>query len=91
MLLPKAEQEFIDEDVERRVAAARTVIEIVRTLRERKGIPVKVRIFFDMKKNIIFQYPLKEMVVINRFQFKIILILITVFKGVHSFFRICNH
>ena len=45
MLLPKAEQEFIDENVERRVAAARTVIEIVRTLRERKGIPVKVRIF----------------------------------------------
>ena len=50
--LPKAEEQFINEDVERRVAAMRTVIEIVRTLRERKSIPVK--------------YPLKEMVVINR-------------------------
>jgi isoleucyl-tRNA synthetase len=50
--LPKAEEQFINEDVERRVAAMRTVIEIVRTLRERKAIPVK--------------YPLKEMVVINR-------------------------
>uniref|UniRef100_A0A914IBR5 isoleucine--tRNA ligase n=1 Tax=Globodera rostochiensis TaxID=31243 RepID=A0A914IBR5_GLORO len=47
-------RKFIDEVVERRVAAMRTVIEIVRTLRERKAISVK--------------YPLKEMVIINRDQ-----------------------
>lgn len=52
-LLPVAEKQFIDEVVERRVTAMRSVIEIVRTLRERKGISVKVniieqlRIFFD--------------------------------------------
>ncbi|KAL3080009.1 hypothetical protein niasHT_034567 [Heterodera trifolii] len=53
-MLPSAEAQFIDEVVERRVAAMRIVVEIVRTLRERKGISVK--------------YPLKEMVVINRNQ-----------------------
>lgn len=41
-LLPSAEKQFIDETVERRVSAMRVVVEIVRTLRERKGISVKV-------------------------------------------------
>lgn len=41
-LLPRVKEEFIDESVERRVAAMRTVIESGRMLRERKGLSVKV-------------------------------------------------
>jgi len=50
--LPRAEEEFIDKEIERKCLAMRTVIEFVRTLRERRGIPVK--------------YPLKQLVVISR-------------------------
>lgn len=51
-MIPQPKSELIDESVERRVAAMRAVVDLVRVLRERKAIPVK--------------YPLKEMVVINR-------------------------
>ncbi|KAK6106649.1 isoleucine--tRNA ligase [Brugia pahangi] len=51
-MIPQALSELIDKSVERRVARMRAVIDLVRVLRERKGIPVK--------------YPLKEMIVINR-------------------------
>uniref|UniRef100_A0A915BL74 Isoleucine--tRNA ligase, cytoplasmic n=2 Tax=Parascaris univalens TaxID=6257 RepID=A0A915BL74_PARUN len=51
-MIPETRSDLIDESVERRVAAMRTVVDLVRVLRERKSIPVK--------------YPLKEMVVINR-------------------------
>ncbi|RCN34873.1 isoleucine--tRNA ligase [Ancylostoma caninum] len=51
-LLPTPDDSLIDESVERRVQAMRDCIDLVRVLRERKGIPVK--------------YPLKEMIVVNR-------------------------
>uniref|UniRef100_A0A915PQN9 Isoleucine--tRNA ligase, cytoplasmic n=1 Tax=Setaria digitata TaxID=48799 RepID=A0A915PQN9_9BILA len=51
-MIPQPMNELIDESVERRVAAMRTVIDLVRALREKKGIPTK--------------YPLKEMFVIRR-------------------------
>ncbi|VDD89833.1 unnamed protein product [Enterobius vermicularis] len=50
--IPEPRTDLIDEVVERRVSAMRSVVDLVRVLRERKGIPVK--------------YPLKELVVINR-------------------------
>lgn len=49
--LPISEQEFINETVERRVAAMRTVIETVRTLRERKAISIKVCFCVLMKSS----------------------------------------
>ncbi|CAI5449746.1 unnamed protein product [Caenorhabditis angaria] len=52
LLLPKADENVIDETVERRVEAMRNVIDLVRLVRDREGIAVK--------------YPLKEMIVINR-------------------------
>ncbi|PAV64251.1 hypothetical protein WR25_13290 [Diploscapter pachys] len=52
MMLPQANEQVIDKNVERRVQAMQDVIDLVRVLRERKAVPVK--------------YPLKEMVVINR-------------------------
>ncbi|KHJ81479.1 Anticodon-binding domain protein, partial [Oesophagostomum dentatum] len=51
-LLPVPDDSLIDESIERRVQAMRDCIDLVRVLRERKGIPVK--------------YPLKEMIVVNR-------------------------
>ncbi|KAJ1367288.1 Isoleucine--tRNA ligase, cytoplasmic [Parelaphostrongylus tenuis] len=51
-LLPSPDDTLIDKVVERRVQAMRDCIDLVRVLRERKGIPVK--------------YPLKEMIVVNR-------------------------
>ncbi|ETN76085.1 isoleucine--tRNA ligase [Necator americanus] len=51
-MLPTPDDSLIDESVERRVQAMRDCIDLVRVLRERKGIPVK--------------YPLKEMIVVNR-------------------------
>ncbi|VDM54204.1 unnamed protein product [Angiostrongylus costaricensis] len=51
-LLSTPDNTLIDEVVERRVQAMRDCIDLVRVLRERKGIPVK--------------YPLKEMIVVNR-------------------------
>ncbi|CAK5063875.1 unnamed protein product [Meloidogyne enterolobii] len=50
--LPIPEDQFIDENLERQVAAMRSIIEIIRTLRDRKAIAVK--------------YPLKEVIVVNR-------------------------
>uniref|UniRef100_A0A915DCL4 Isoleucine--tRNA ligase, cytoplasmic n=1 Tax=Ditylenchus dipsaci TaxID=166011 RepID=A0A915DCL4_9BILA len=50
--VPTPQKEFIDKTVERRVEAMRTVVDIVRVLRERKNISVK--------------YPLAEVVVIHR-------------------------
>ncbi|MCP9261114.1 Isoleucine--tRNA ligase, cytoplasmic [Dirofilaria immitis] len=44
--------DLIDKSVEKRVSRMRSVIDLARVLRERKGIPIK--------------YPLKEMIVINR-------------------------
>ncbi|VDK74689.1 unnamed protein product, partial [Onchocerca ochengi] len=51
-MIPQPVNDLIDISVEKRVARMRAVIDLVRVLRERKGIPVK--------------YPLKEMIVINR-------------------------
>ncbi|VDP12826.1 unnamed protein product [Onchocerca flexuosa] len=51
-MIPQPLNDLIDISVEKRVARMRAVIDLVRVLRERKGIPVK--------------YPLKEMIVINR-------------------------
>ncbi|KAL3998092.1 isoleucine--tRNA ligase [Acanthocheilonema viteae] len=51
-MIPQPLNDVIDESVEKRVARMRAVIDLVRVLREKKGIPVK--------------YPLKEMIVINR-------------------------
>lgn len=51
-MIPEVEDEFIDQDVERRVDAMRSVIENIRILRERKNISVR--------------YPLREVVVVNR-------------------------
>lgn len=45
-MLPEPETEFIDTNVERRVAAMRLVIELTRVIRERKEISVRVRIPF---------------------------------------------
>uniref|UniRef100_A0AC35F5L0 Methionyl/Valyl/Leucyl/Isoleucyl-tRNA synthetase anticodon-binding domain-containing protein n=1 Tax=Panagrolaimus sp. PS1159 TaxID=55785 RepID=A0AC35F5L0_9BILA len=53
-MLPIAEEQYIDADVERRVDAMRSVIDIVRVLRERKNLGVR--------------YPLPEIVVVNRNQ-----------------------
>uniref|UniRef100_A0AC34FCS2 Isoleucine--tRNA ligase n=1 Tax=Panagrolaimus sp. ES5 TaxID=591445 RepID=A0AC34FCS2_9BILA len=53
-MLPSAEEQYIDGEVERRVAAMRSVIDIVRVLRERKNLGVR--------------YPLREVVVVNRSQ-----------------------
>lgn len=41
-MLPKPEAQFIDKTVERRVEAMRSVVDIVRVMRERKNIPNKV-------------------------------------------------
>ncbi|EJW73001.1 hypothetical protein WUBG_16089 [Wuchereria bancrofti] len=41
-MIPQALNELIDKSVEKRVARMRAVIDLVRVLRERKGIPVKV-------------------------------------------------
>lgn len=38
--------ELIDETIERRVSAMRSVVDLVRVLRERNSVPVKVRSFF---------------------------------------------
>ncbi|CAJ0936945.1 unnamed protein product, partial [Mesorhabditis belari] len=51
-LVPKPNEDAIDEGVERSVQAMRSVMELVRVVRDRKGIAIK--------------YPLKEMIVINR-------------------------
>uniref|UniRef100_A0A914P501 Methionyl/Valyl/Leucyl/Isoleucyl-tRNA synthetase anticodon-binding domain-containing protein n=1 Tax=Panagrolaimus davidi TaxID=227884 RepID=A0A914P501_9BILA len=53
-MLPVAEEQYIDADVERQVDAMRSVIDIVRVLRERKNLGVR--------------YPLPEIVVVNRNQ-----------------------
>ncbi|KAF7634836.1 hypothetical protein Mgra_00005730 [Meloidogyne graminicola] len=50
--LPTAEDNFIDENLERQVATMRSIIEIIRTLRDRKSYCLK--------------YPLKEVIVVNR-------------------------
>ncbi|VDK55963.1 unnamed protein product [Anisakis simplex] len=84
-MIPQPKSELIDESVERRVAAMRAVVDLVRVLRERKAIPVKVSAFGSCSFHFVlsvliesqithllhsllfcFQYPLKEMVVINR-------------------------
>uniref|UniRef100_A0A0N4Z237 Isoleucine--tRNA ligase, cytoplasmic n=1 Tax=Parastrongyloides trichosuri TaxID=131310 RepID=A0A0N4Z237_PARTI len=51
-MIPEPDTGLICESVERRVFAMRSVVDLVRVLRERKAIPVK--------------YPLKEVIVINR-------------------------
>uniref|UniRef100_A0A158Q609 Isoleucine--tRNA ligase, cytoplasmic n=1 Tax=Dracunculus medinensis TaxID=318479 RepID=A0A158Q609_DRAME len=51
-MIPHSKHELIDETIERRVSAMRSVVDLVRVLRERNSVPVK--------------YPLKEMIVINR-------------------------
>ncbi|CAJ0573711.1 unnamed protein product, partial [Mesorhabditis spiculigera] len=51
-LLPQPDESVIDESVETSVQAMRSVMDLVRVVRDKKGIAVK--------------YPLKEMVVINR-------------------------
>ena len=43
MMLPQANEQVIDKNVERRVQAMQDVIDLVRVLRERKAVPVKVR------------------------------------------------
>ena len=43
MMLPQANEQVIDKNVERRVQAMRDVIDLVRVLREKKAVPVKVR------------------------------------------------
>ncbi|CAD5218660.1 unnamed protein product [Bursaphelenchus okinawaensis] len=52
--IPEPHLDLIDDEVERRVSAMREVIDIARTLRERKGISTR--------------YPLREVVVVNRSQ-----------------------
>uniref|UniRef100_A0A7E4W0U0 Isoleucine--tRNA ligase, cytoplasmic n=1 Tax=Panagrellus redivivus TaxID=6233 RepID=A0A7E4W0U0_PANRE len=53
-MIPEVETDLIDTDVERRVSAMRSVIDIVRVLREHKSITAR--------------YPLHEVVVVNRSQ-----------------------
>lgn len=65
-LLPTPDESLIDHTVERRVEAMRSVIDLVRVLREKAGIPVKVFVFPFLCLTSCFQYPLKEMIVINR-------------------------
>uniref|UniRef100_A0A914VF94 Isoleucine--tRNA ligase, cytoplasmic n=1 Tax=Plectus sambesii TaxID=2011161 RepID=A0A914VF94_9BILA len=52
VMIPDANTALIDEAVERRVRALQSVVEIVRVMRDRKGLPMK--------------YPLSEVVVIQR-------------------------
>lgn len=65
-LLPQPDEKLIDVTVERRVEVMRSAIDLVRVLRERKGIPVKVLYKFMLIYLYVVQYPLKEMIVINR-------------------------
>uniref|UniRef100_A0AC35UBK5 Isoleucine--tRNA ligase n=1 Tax=Rhabditophanes sp. KR3021 TaxID=114890 RepID=A0AC35UBK5_9BILA len=52
VMIPEVDDSLINETVERRVAALRSVVDLVRVLRDRVNIPVK--------------HPLKNVVVINR-------------------------
>lgn len=48
MMIPEVEEKFIDASVERRVERMRSVIDIVRVLREKKAISLKVRSFIPI-------------------------------------------
>ncbi|CAH3114650.1 unnamed protein product [Pocillopora meandrina] len=54
LMIPKARENLIDKEIERRVALMLTVIELGRVVRERKTLPLK--------------YPLPELVVIHQLQ-----------------------